>query len=98
MSDMTNERIRELDKFIGANTWKRGDSRLEWTETDGVHTVRFIDRNILDEANIQVIGEELARFIDSHSAPILIISFSNVDHLSSAALGTLFATHMKIRE
>jgi hypothetical protein len=31
---------------------------------EGITTVEFIDRNILDEANIQAIGEEIATVID----------------------------------
>lgn len=73
------------------------DSRLRVQRTDGVIHVEFVDRNILDEANIQVIGEELASLIEAEAIPRLLISFANVDHLSSAALGTLITINNKIR-
>lgn len=73
------------------------DSRLRVTENDGIIKVEFIDRNILDEANIQAIGEEISGLIDSHPGCKLLISFSNVDHLSSAALGTLITINNKVR-
>jgi len=72
-------------------------SRLRVTEEDGVTRIEFVDRNILDEANIQRIGEEIAEIIDSMAQPKLLISFDNVDHLSSAALGTLITINNKVR-
>ena len=56
-----------------------------------------MDRNILDEANIQQIGDEISDIVDAQAQPRLLISFSNVDHLSSAALGTLITINNKIR-
>jgi len=73
------------------------ESRLRITDENGVTQVGFIDRNILDEANIQQIGEELAEIIDAGDNPKLLISFANVDHLSSAALGTLITISNKIK-
>ncbi|MEM8835338.1 MAG: STAS domain-containing protein [Planctomycetota bacterium] len=73
------------------------DSRLRVRrEEDRVH-VEFVDRNILDEANIQKIGEEIGEIIEADDSPKLLISFSNVDHLSSAALGTLITIHNKVK-
>ncbi len=72
-------------------------SRLRVVEDDGVTRIEFVDRNILDEANIQQIGEEISRLIDARSEPKVLISFENVDHLSSAALGTLITINNKVR-
>jgi anti-sigma B factor antagonist len=73
------------------------DARLRVRKESGVTFVEFVDRNILDEANIQQIGEEIGSLIDAESAPRLVISFSNVDHLSSAALGTLITIHNRMK-
>jgi anti-sigma B factor antagonist len=72
-------------------------SRLRIYDQDGVTRVEFLDRNILDEANIQQIGDEVGRVIDANPRPRLLISFANVDHLSSAALGTLITINNKVR-
>ena len=72
-------------------------SRLRVTDEGGVARIEFIDRNILDEANIQQIGEEIGRIIDSQDAPRLLISFKDVEHLSSAALGTLITLTNRIK-
>jgi anti-sigma B factor antagonist len=71
-------------------------SRLRITKVNDITHVEFIDRNILDEANIQLIQEELAGLIEGSPRPKLLISFSNVDHLSSAALGALITVRNKI--
>ncbi len=73
------------------------DSRLSVAKMDSVTRIGFIDRNILDEGNIQAIGEEISSIIDAEPSPKLLISFDNVDHLSSAALGTLITINNKIR-
>ena len=72
-------------------------SRLRVKKLDqGITQVEFIDRNILDEANIQMIGEELASIVEGSARPKLLICFSNVDHLSSAALGALITIRNKL--
>jgi len=71
-------------------------SRLKINDHGGITAIEFVDRNILDEANIQQIGEEIGRLVDQQAAPRLLISFSNVDHLSSAALGTLITINNRV--
>ena len=73
------------------------ESLLRISEEDGITRIEFIDRNILDEANIQQIGDEIARLVDDAFQPKMLISFENVDHLSSAALGTLITINNKMK-
>ena len=72
-------------------------SRIRVLEQEGVMRIEFVDRNILDEANIQQIGEEISQLVEMKLQPKVLISFENVDHLSSAALGTLITINNKIR-
>jgi anti-sigma B factor antagonist len=72
-------------------------SRLRVQDREGITCIEFVDRNILDEANIQQIGDEISSLVDSQRRPRVMISFANVDHLSSAALGTLITINNKIR-
>lgn len=71
-------------------------SRLRIIESNGITKVEFVDRNILDEANIQQIGDEISRIVDDQPQPKLLICFANVEHLSSAALGTLITIRNKV--
>lgn len=73
-------------------------SRLRVKQDGSITRIEFIDRNILDEANIQLIAEEISQIIDQEQTPKLLISFADVDHLSSAALGALITVNKKIRE
>ncbi len=72
-------------------------SHIRVQDLNGVKRIEFVERNILDEANIQQIGEEIGRVVDGQDEPKVLISFLNVDHLSSAALGTLITINNKIR-
>ncbi len=74
------------------------DSRLVVHQEDGITRVEFVDRNILEEASIQQIGEEISALIESSSNPKILLDFENVEHLSSAALGTLITINTKVRQ
>ncbi|MBC7833541.1 MAG: STAS domain-containing protein [Phycisphaerales bacterium] len=100
-SDVDPKRIEAVDEFIAQTiSAPDRDSRLRVSHVpnSNVIIIRFIDRKILDEANIQHVGDEIVRIIGSHSKPRLIIDFSEVEHLSSAALGTLITINNRIRQ
>jgi len=63
-----------------------------------IRIVEFTSSRILDEANIAEIGNTLAILIDEAEHPKLLLDFSNVDHLSSAALGELIKANNRLRE
>lgn len=64
----------------------------------GIRIVEFTNNKILDEANIQEIGETLNALIDEQPNPKLLLDFSAVDHLSSAALGMLINANNRIKQ
>jgi len=72
--------------------------RLEVAEVGDVTVVRFVDRKILDEANIQMLGEELFQLVEQENRKKILLSFDNVDFLSSAALGKLITLDKKVKE
>ncbi len=74
------------------------NSRLLVRQEGDVTRIGFIDRNILEEASIQQIGEEIGQIIDASTTPKILISFDQVEHLSSAALGTLITVNNKLRQ
>lgn len=73
-------------------------ARLMIQRDGDVTIIEFMDRNILDEGNIQQIGDQINRIIEDSAVPKLLISFENVEHLSSAALGTLITINNKVRQ
>jgi len=63
-----------------------------------VRVVLFTNNRILDEANIADIGNTLKGLIDDKENPKLLLDFSTVDHLSSAALGMLINANNSIKQ
>jgi anti-sigma B factor antagonist len=72
-------------------------SRLKISQIGAVTQVEFVDRNILDESNIQQISDEICGLIDDQPTPLVLIRFGNVEHLSSAALGALITINNRIK-
>jgi len=70
---------------------------LEVTEVGGVTVVRFIDKKILDAANIQELGQELFDLVEKESRKNLLLNFTNVEFLSSAALNKLIVLDKKVK-
>lgn len=74
-----------------------GYRRLDINEVGEVSVVRFRDRKIIDDMNIQELGQELFRLIESDNRRRLLLNFSSVDFLSSAALGKLITLDKKVK-
>ena len=67
------------------------------SEVGDVTVVRFQDRKILDAANIQELGEELFGLVENDGKKSLLLNFSNVEFLSSAALNKLIILDKKVK-
>ena len=72
--------------------------RLKVEDIDDVTEINFVDKKILDEQNIQVIGEQLFDLVEQENRRKLLLNFKNVDYLSSAALGKLITLNKKLNE
>lgn len=66
-----------------------GSTHLTVQKKDLVNIVAFSDRKILEELSIREIEDELFALVSAGPAIRLLLDFSNVEHLSSAALGML---------
>ena len=72
--------------------------RLQLSQVGDVTVVRFVDRKILDEANIQELGQELFQLIEEENRNNLLLNFSSVEFLSSAALGKLIGFDKRVKQ
>lgn len=63
--------------------------RVEVSEIGDVTIVRFVDRKILDTANIQELGDELFSLVEHDHRKRLLLNFAHVEFLSSSALNKL---------
>ena len=73
-------------------------THLSIRNSGGVRLVQFSERKILDELAITEIGDELTQLVNSVDGIKLLLSFKNVEHLSSAALGVLITLNRKVAE
>ena len=71
--------------------------RLEVEDTGDIAVVNFVDKKILDEQNIQMIGDDLFRLVDELGRRKVLLNFKNVEFMSSAALGKLITLHRKLQ-
>ena len=72
--------------------------RLVVEDIGDVTVVNFVDKKILDEQNIQMIGDDLFRLVDELGRRKLLLNFSNVEFMSSAALGKLIRLHQRLQQ
>ncbi|MCS7271622.1 MAG: STAS domain-containing protein, partial [Gemmataceae bacterium] len=80
--------------MAGETTRRR---RLEVEDIGDIAVVNFVDKKILDEQNIQLIGDDLFRLVDELGRRKLLLNFGNVEFMSSAALGKLITLHRKLQ-
>ena len=74
-----------------------GRRRIDIEEVGEVTIAKFVDKKILDESNIQVIGNHLFALVDEDGRRKIILDFSMVEYLSSAALGKLIILDKKVK-
>ena len=71
--------------------------RLGVSEVGDVTVVRFVDQKILDEAKIQQLGQELFDLVEVDGCSKILLNFTSVEFLSSAALGKLITLDKKVK-
>ena len=72
--------------------------RLRVSEVDGVTVVEFIDRKILDDVQIQEIGQEFHDLVELEKKQNILLNFSHVEFLSSSALGKLISLDKQVKQ
>ncbi len=70
---------------------------VDLSQVGDVTVVRFRDDKIIEDINIQELGQELFRLVESDGCERLLLDFSSVDFLSSAALGKLITLDKKMK-
>ncbi len=70
--------------------------RLEVEDVGDVTVVRFNDRRILDERNIDVIGSQLMSLVTGFGRRRLLLNFAAVEALASTMAGKLLALYRAV--
>lgn len=71
--------------------------RISLEEVGQATVVNFVDKKILDETNIQLIGQQLFDLVEQDRRDKIVLDFSEVEYLSSAALGKLITLDKKVK-
>lgn len=71
--------------------------RLEVNEVGDVTVVHFRDQKIIEDLGIQELGQELFQLVEVDNCRKMVLNFSAVDFLSSAALGKLITLDKKMK-
>ena len=71
--------------------------RLDVSEVGNVTVVQFRDHKIVEDVNIHELGQELFRLVEVDGRERVLLDFSAVDFLSSAALGKLITLDKKMK-
>jgi anti-anti-sigma factor len=77
-------------------SWQRGYRGLEIEAVGGVTLVTIRQRQILNEAAVQALGQQLLDLANG-SGRRLVLNFGNVERLSSAVLGQVVALGRAVR-
>ncbi len=71
--------------------------RLDVSKVGDVTVVHFRDHKIVEDINIQELGQEMFRLIEVDGCERLLLDFASVEFLSSAALGKLITLDKKMK-
>lgn len=71
--------------------------RIDLSEVGDVTVAKFVDKKILDETNIAEIGNQLFGLVDEDGRKKIVLDFTVVEYLSSAALGKLITMDKKVK-
>ena len=71
--------------------------RIDVSKLGDVTIIKFLDKKILDEAGILELGAELFGLVEHDNRKSLLLNFSGVEFLSSAALGKLITLDRKVK-
>ena len=88
--------------FIFANALRAFDAmaqlrRIQVSDSLDISVVRFLDEKIIDSDVIQELGQELFDLLEKEERRKLVLNFTNVEFLSSAALGKLITFEKKAK-
>ena len=72
--------------------------RLTVEEVGDVSVVRFLGNRIIDNLHIQELGQELFQLVETEGRKKLLLDFTSVDFLGSAALGKLITLDKKVKQ
>ena len=75
----------------------RKDALLRVQRQNDVAVVSFVTSRILDQSNVQQLGEELDALVEKHNLRKIVLNFTGVTYMSSAVMGKLVSLLRKVQ-
>ncbi|MHC4789530.1 MAG: STAS domain-containing protein, partial [Planctomycetota bacterium] len=75
----------------------RKDALLKIHKQNDVAVVSFATSRILDQSNVQQLGEEFDELVDKFRLGKIVVNFSGVTYMSSAVMGKLVSLLKKVQ-
>jgi anti-sigma B factor antagonist len=71
--------------------------RIDLREVEGVHVVRFVDKQLFDERTVREVAEQIAAAVPNDGTPIkLVLDFTDVGLISSSLLSKLILMQRRV--
>jgi anti-sigma B factor antagonist len=83
-ADGTEKQVVAVDQIE-----TRKDALLRIEKQNDVAVVSFVTSRILDQSNVQQLGEEFDALVDDYKLPKIVVNFEGVTYMSSAVMGKL---------
>ena len=91
-------RVYEFSRdHVGIQFMTAGQRRIDIEQIGDITIAKFVDKKILDENNIQLIGNQLFGLVEEDGRKKIVLDFTSVEYLSSAALGKLITMDKKVK-
>ena len=91
-TDGTEEQVVALDEIEMPK-----DALLRIQKQNDVAVVSFASSRILDQSNVQQLGEEFDALVDRYKLRKIVLNFANVSYMSSAVMGKLVSLLKKVQ-
>ena len=86
-----------VEKKVDKETVETGEaSMLNIARHDDVAVVTFRTSRILDQSNVQQLGEEFDSLITKFAMKKIVLNFENIHYMSSAVMGKLVSLHKQL--
>jgi len=91
--DGTEDQVVRIDELE-----TREGALLMIRKQDSVGVVQFTTSRILDQSNVQQLGEEFDELLDKHQLKNIVVNFQNINYMSSAVMGKLVQLYKKLKK
>lgn len=87
-----------VDKVVDTREVQgKESSLLDISQQNDVAVVSFRTSRILDQSNVQQLGEELDGLINDHGFTKIVLNFNKIHYMSSAVMGKLVGLQKKVQ-